>query len=266
MNMATRVTEKWLQGKSEYRANASMSTNGEVLYSYRMIIGRKENGIAYILQSDYSVTTRRHCSNAYWAARRIWGFDRVHMVQPAKVDGWHYFPELTHTPAASYYGGWVDNRTWVNRASAERNLAKLHSIPRNAIAKVVQSRYVNRYHLEYEVFPEFMGTNQAQVSNDYALNGQGIITQNGKFEVKKWYVPVLWDLVTEGNADDTLFGDDTVYSIVNIERNELKHMGENDAYDNNETHVILSEDRQGFVHCWFMNDSDYEAFAESIIY
>lgn len=84
-----KVIEAWKAGKAAKSHNGNLSTDGDSLYSYRMQIGKTDNGAKIALnvrgEYRYSATTSKHASMACHKADKA--------VNPVCSHSWRYFPD-----------------------------------------------------------------------------------------------------------------------------------------------------------------------------
>lgn len=80
------VAKMWVQGKSAKTHNGNMSTDGDNLYSYRMLIGRTVNDVKQVLNvrglDAVSVTTSAHVSDAAYACHKYAPLNGYVLVTP----------------------------------------------------------------------------------------------------------------------------------------------------------------------------------------
>lgn len=72
----------------------------------------------------------------------------------------------------------------------------------------------------------------------------GVIVAPGKFEGEPIYVPYFWDLVLDGNSNDTIDDDGNLYSEILISREDRERFPEIPEGSK----IVLWEDSNGFVH------------------
>lgn len=117
------VVHAWRNSRPAKSGNGNLSTNGNELYSYNMVIGKTFHWCKLVLDVSgvwaYSVTTSNHVSEASY------GNATIRVIPKAKRQGysiWYEFPANHET-----YTVIADSRSWKTQRGAENNVAKVNA-------------------------------------------------------------------------------------------------------------------------------------------